>query len=439
MNFKRRRICARIQRIFVVLFVLYFCYFTLFKCTWTPFPVELAQNKTWYPVGRAKTAYVFSAYLDESRHVVVVIGAMTKDPITYLCQLWSADAGGNSMDMDRSYPRAISPPEHHDKKYAMTLFECPFRSARFPQYVSLITNTCDTPLNLIRIDETKVQSNYRRKFTVCLSPLNFMYSRAYELIEWIELNRILGAEKFVVYNYSSASNVKEVLDYYSKRGFVEVIQWPLPMAVDTYPATEVRAEIHYFGQTAALHDCLYRNKRESEFIVNIDLDEFIIPHGNETTNWKEIVRKVDTNNAKAFVFKNTHFRRDLNHKHSKHSWMNDYQETKRFKLTTLQTFQREVKVYIKGVKSKYMVRTDGLLYLMIHFVPELPLSQDITISEEIALLHHYKNFEHDPEVSTDSVPDYTVLDKYGDKLISNVERVWDELSRVDMNSLPIKT
>ena len=116
MGLKRRKCCTRLTRIFAVLFICFCCYNVLFKCTWTQFPEDLAQNQTWRPVNEAKTAYVFSAYLDEDRHIVIIIGALTKDTAIYICQLWSVSKTGISMERDRSYPRAHTPPEHHDKR-----------------------------------------------------------------------------------------------------------------------------------------------------------------------------------------------------------------------------------------------------------------------------------------------------------------------------------
>jgi hypothetical protein len=81
----------------------------------------------------------------------------------------------------------------------------------------------------------------------------FNYSKAYELVEMIELNRILGAEHFVFYNYSTNSNVNHVLEYYKKMDIVEVLEWNLPMKVDTWPKKNEPVEIHYFAQLAALN------------------------------------------------------------------------------------------------------------------------------------------------------------------------------------------
>ena len=78
---------------------------------------------------------------------------------------------------------------------------------------------------------------------MCLMPLKNNYNNSYAVVQWIELNLQLGAEKCVVYNYSSALNIGLILDMYTKRNIIEVVQG-----------------CSYFGQIAALQDCLYRNK-----------------------------------------------------------------------------------------------------------------------------------------------------------------------------------
>lgn len=269
----------------------------------------------------------------------------------------------------------------------------------------------------------------QRTFTVCLSPLHYGYGRDYELIEWIELNRILGAEKFIIYNYSSTGKINNALEYYSKRGLVEVIQWRLPMAVDTFPVN-TEPEIHYFAQSAALNDCLYRNKGESEFVVNIDLDEFIIPRGTETNTLREMLTEVNKNNAKVFIFKNTYFRKDWHHRNSEKLLFRSSHKAKQYGFTTLTTFNREKKIYVKGVKSKYMAKTNGIRYLMIHFVPELPPNEDVTVDERTGLLHHYRNINVDSHIYNDSITDYTIVEKFGEKLVENVGKVWSELHHV---------
>jgi len=45
-------------------------------------------------------------------------------------------------------------------------------------------------------------------YTVCVTPLNFRYNNYQQLVETIEVNRMLGAAHFVFYNYSTGPFVQ---------------------------------------------------------------------------------------------------------------------------------------------------------------------------------------------------------------------------------------
>jgi hypothetical protein len=311
-------------------------------------------------------------------------------------------------------------------RFASTIYKCPINHPDIPAYVSMVIESCDNPLNLLRIhDVATVQ--YNAQFTVCLSSLNFRYGRAYELVEWIELNKILGADKFVIYNYSSAVNVAQVLDYYTKRNTTEVIQWQLPMGVDTFPKTNQIVEIHYFGQTAALNDCLFRNKKLSEYVVNLDVDEFIIPHSKHTNNWNDIINQ--QGNFSVYLFKNTFFRKD---------WrkldipFDSKKLADEFRLVTLQVFQHEAKIYPGKSRSKYIAKTADIDHMLVH---EVPRSRWVTVPADVSLLHHYRNWEN-PKDKLQRVTDTIVLEKFRTLLTKNVQKVWKDLSHVEMD-IPI--
>ena len=110
---------------------------------------------------------------------------------------------------------------------------------------------------------------------VCVKPIHFHYNKTLELIEFIELNKILGVSKFTFYNHTMSDEVSCVLNYYTKQErATTVMSWDLK--VDSQ--TEIRTE----GLFAALNDCLYRNMNDFRYLMLIDFDEFIIPHMNET-------------------------------------------------------------------------------------------------------------------------------------------------------------
>jgi hypothetical protein len=311
-------------------------------------------------------------------------------------------------------------------RFASTIDKCPMNHPDIPAYVSMVTESCKSLLNLLRVHDVATMQ-YNAQFTVCLSPLNFRYGRAYELVEWIELNKILGADKFVIYNYSSAVNVAQVLDYYTKRNTTEVIQWQLPMGVDTFPKTNKKKEIHYFGQTAALNDCLFRNKKLSKYVVNLDVDEFIIPHSKHANNWNDIIHRKA--NASVYLFKNTFFRKD---------WekldipFDSKKLADEFRLVTLQVFQHEAKIFPGKARSKYIAKTADIDYMLVH---EVPRSRSVTVPADVSLLHHYRNWEN-PKDKLQRVTDTTVMEKFRTLLTKNVQKVWKDLSHVKMD-IPI--
>lgn len=319
-------------------------------------------------------------------------------------------------------------------RYTASFFEFKLTSHTVPTHVSLITKHCELPQNVLKVHLTRRPVPYSRRFTVCLTPLNFQYGRAYELVEWIELNRMLGAEKFIVYNHSSAINIVSVLDFYSKRGLVEVVQWRLPMENQTFQINKSPnpIEIHYFGQIAALHDCLYRNKAYSELIVNIDIDEFIIPHDNNMTTWTDILKQLDNTSA-AYIFRNTFFRKEWENENNTDKSLVD-----KLRLVTLQKLYHEVKVFPPKQRSKYFARTADVTQVLVHDVRYLFRRQKTYIVPvELGTLHHYRDWGNEIDLPNTKVRDDTIPRKFGADLISNVENVWSELTDVRMH-IPVQ-
>ena len=49
------------------------------------------------------------------------------------------------------------------------------------------------------------------------------------LREFIELHRIVGVEKFILYQNNSSDDYHSVLDPYVAQGIVELIEWNIPV------------------------------------------------------------------------------------------------------------------------------------------------------------------------------------------------------------------
>jgi hypothetical protein len=86
------------------------------------------------------------------------------------------------------------------------------------------------------------------------------------LAEWIEFHRLVGVERFFLYDDRSTDNHAEVLAPYVEQGIVTVRAAPLT-ARPPYPV--------HPGQMASYTDCIERHRHDSRWIAFIDLDEFL--------------------------------------------------------------------------------------------------------------------------------------------------------------------
>jgi hypothetical protein len=91
-----------------------------------------------------------------------------------------------------------------------------------------------------------------------LSIVAIYRDEAVYLEEWVEFHRLVGVERFFLYDNFSVDDHREVLAPYVDEGIVVVREWPV------FP-----------GQIPAYDDALRRHRGESRWIAFIDLDEFL--------------------------------------------------------------------------------------------------------------------------------------------------------------------
>jgi hypothetical protein len=80
------------------------------------------------------------------------------------------------------------------------------------------------------------------------------------LPEWIEFHRLVGVERFFLYNNLSDDEHREVLDPYVRDGTVVLHDWP-----DEFPQ----------GLISAANHCLSEHRDDSRWIAFQDLDEYL--------------------------------------------------------------------------------------------------------------------------------------------------------------------
>jgi hypothetical protein len=92
-------------------------------------------------------------------------------------------------------------------------------------------------------------------FSVC----SIYRDMAHDLREWIEFHRLVGAERFFLYDNESVDNHREVLRPYLEDGTVVLHDWPWEVPVIT----------------RSIQHCLDEHRHESRWIAFLDTDEFL--------------------------------------------------------------------------------------------------------------------------------------------------------------------
>jgi len=85
--------------------------------------------------------------------------------------------------------------------------------------------------------------------------------------EWIEYHRLVGVEKFYIYDNDSTDNTYEILKPYIEQGIVEYTDFPGKLK-----------------QNPAYLDCIEKHKLDTKWLALIDLDEFVVPLEDKTVS-----------------------------------------------------------------------------------------------------------------------------------------------------------
>ena len=84
-------------------------------------------------------------------------------------------------------------------------------------------------------------------------------------IEFVEIGREMGAQRFMIYRKKIMPSVDKLLDYYIKLGLVQIIPWSMQLENGGH------LESFYSGQLGALIDCVFRSQPFSRYLAFYDL------------------------------------------------------------------------------------------------------------------------------------------------------------------------
>ncbi|XP_021375042.1 beta-1,4-galactosyltransferase galt-1-like [Mizuhopecten yessoensis] len=306
----------------------------------------------------------------------------------------------NNTVLEKLTVLSISSTFHPEKQVKLKITAITFKES-FEKSSSSVTIPSSIHSHL------KFENSQKQKFGLCLPPIFGDISLSL-LIQFIELSKILGSSHLTFYIYDISDAVEKLLTFYEEEGEVTLVNWKLSPQIN-------EREIWYHGQLLAIQDCLYRHMADFEYLLFVDLDEFLLPVYNYT--WSDMVHflrnfESESNNVAGFSFKSAFF---------DPKQVPDPSQ----QLTFLQLLLRN-KV-LSSVRTKLMVAPQKIFELGIHHVSKT-IHKDMRILEVdpgIAKIHHYRpciiNYEPDMKCYSEE-RDETIL-KYATNLVENYQTI----------------
>lgn len=120
-----------------------------------------------------------------------------------------------------------------------------------------------------------IQNKERREkdfpvfLTVCMSTVFGGYNNALQFVQTMELYKLFGVQKVVLYLTDCGRDLSRVLQHYVEEGTLEIVPWL---------SQELNGNIHLNGQLSVMNECIYRNMYSSQYVLLADVDQLFIPY-----------------------------------------------------------------------------------------------------------------------------------------------------------------
>ena len=252
-----------------------------------------------------------------------------------------------------------------------------------PSWVVFSDSKCGQPNAIMPVMDNRA-AKPEANFTICLhKAFVHGYDNVTQFVEWVEVGRILGADKIAVYNYSGNEVLLPYVKHYQDLGLLDYYQWPAQDFVHLIPP--------YVGQGAVIDDCIYRYMYRTKYLILIDVDEVVVPqHPYET--WAELMEAQENpcRDAPYTMVRNSFFVHQQPHDTS----YTQIPRASRLKLDTLALTRRNNFTFPCPIRSKIVMRPVEVISASVHNVTRLvhgkPEQRKCCMPPHVALLHHYR-------------------------------------------------
>ncbi|TRY80778.1 hypothetical protein TCAL_12012, partial [Tigriopus californicus] len=227
-------------------------------------------------------------------------------------------------------------------------------------------------------------------FVACIKPFFGLWNSPFALVEFIEMYKILGVSHFVFYDTSIGTDARRVLNYYAAKGLVTLFRWTLP-----YDRRDILHNAHH----TCINDCKMRVINRFEFLVTVDVDEFLLPTNGMTTLYaliQEIHKKEQANNRNpsligAYTFLNKFFFKEFGKVTKDDGEGGKTEEKLRNSLSTQAYVQRSPSFFEYRRRSKYIARPNATDFLTVHHTANFSQGyRDYVVPSHLGLSQHYR-------------------------------------------------
>nr|XP_054597700.1 uncharacterized protein LOC107392050 isoform X3 [Nothobranchius furzeri] len=243
----------------------------------------LITEQTITPLKNTKHLLV-SAFMDQrvKGFDVRIIGMFLRDSIQPLYCLFCC-----SGHLNGTKPAMVLPhTDHFGFPFGATDVMCQLPKNCDVSHVTLLTrpstrDVSDLSWIPVKNKKTRGKDELTENFTVCISTLFGKYNNVLQFAQSLEMYRLLGVNRVVIYNNSCGPDLEHLLQSYVQEGFVEMVPWPIDKHMNPshgWQRSQSEGDIHYFGQLTTLNECIYRSMDRSRYVLLNDIDEIIMPY-----------------------------------------------------------------------------------------------------------------------------------------------------------------
>ncbi|XP_026225108.1 uncharacterized protein LOC113168266 isoform X2 [Anabas testudineus] len=275
-----------------------------------PAPKAFQEDELSFVAVNGTKTLLVSAYQEHrtgTKEVCVIAVVLRTEAVAYRCLLQCQNQLHNSEGVSNIHS------DHFDFPYGTADIMCPVPSGcKSPSRISVISAAAksEDTSRFLEVKNQKVKSDsFPYSFTVCLSSM-YDFTNVLQLVQSFEMLQFLGVDRVVIYLTRCSRETQNILDYYIKKGLVEVIPWSwskyLKVSQGFMPFKDP-GDLHYYGQIPALNDCVYRYMYQSRYVALHDIDELILPQS--VSSWLELLPILEKKYGvdKGYMFENNVF------------------------------------------------------------------------------------------------------------------------------------